>query len=235
MTSSQPACLYQETRVNLNPARLGSTIDVFVPAHGASAFAARSSPKRRRIAPSEVNYDEDSFSRLHLASESSIHFRPHTKGKAKHEAPRVILWRVLEERKVLELQVVDLEQDHAEKAETLLTLRLAFPDPIRPTSVAFAEDDLEAAHPTLVGFVVTTVGALFTLNLRKELFVKTSGPGSIDATDWCSSSTPSAFTYRTPYRLLARSGKDLWASLSDGSLVRFEREDINGGLHSSRR
>lgn len=225
MANLQAACLYQETRLNLDPARPGSTVDVLLPANGASSFAARSSPKRRRLDPSSVGYDEETFTRLHLATESSIHFRPHAKGSRKQETPRAILWRILDDRKVLELQTVDLAQDATEQDELLLTLNITFPHAIRPTGVAFAEDEQDSARSILTGFVVLVTGQLFSLDLRKEFFVKGSGAPAIHAAEWWTSTIPSAFTHRTPYRLLARSGKELWATLSDGSLVRFEREE----------
>ena len=216
------ACLYQETRLNLDPAFSTSTLDILIPAHDAATFGSRISPKRRRLNAPTVNYDEATFQKLHLASEASIHFRPTSEGAKKSASPRAILWRILEERIVLELQGVDLWQDDTQSSEPLLTLRINFPSQIRPNSVCFAERKGEGTASSAVAFVLTTSGDLFTLDLRRELFVKPDialeGPQS-----WCERSSPAPLSNRNPFKLFATSAVDLWASLGDGSLVRLER------------
>jgi len=217
------ACLYQETRLNLDSAFSTSTVDILLPAHSASAFAARISPKRRRLNAPAINYDEATFQKTHLASEGSIHFRPVDDNAKKTPSPRAILWRVLEERSVLELQAVDLWQDDIQATEPLLTLRVNFPSQIRPHGVCFAEKRADVTTPSAVAFVLTTSGELFTLDLRREIFTKpdatTDGPQT-----WCTRSSPAPLSNRNPFKLFATSADDLWASLSDGSLVRLERK-----------
>lgn len=235
MHDLKAACIYQETRLNLDPALPASTVEVLLPIDGASAFASRLSPKRRRIDRSSLVYDEATFSSHHLASESSIYLRPLINESKKSPSPRAILWRILEDRKVLELQAIDLSQEQTEKHEPLLTLRLAFPHAIRPAGVDFAEKERGANEDGFVGFVLTMTGEIVTLNLRKDLFVRAreQEDQTLEASAWCKTYSPSAFSYRTPHRFLAKSESEVWASLNDGSLLKLERQDDTDGWLSS--
>ncbi len=222
------SCLYQETRLNLNPAL--PPVELLVPSNNnsASAFASRESPKRRRVERPSQAHDEEAFSGS-LATESSIHFRPHTHDTKKTSAPRAVFWRLLEHRSLLELQAVELSQDRAEKNEPVLTLRLGFPDDIKPTGVAFAEEDTQGDAAALVVFVLTVIGELYTLTLKKEAFVP---PGALkERSDWCKSCTPSALGYRTPVRVVARSAREVWVALGDGGMVRLERGQADDGVY----
>lgn len=207
MRMSSPPSLYQQTTLDVDPAFHTSVVDLCVPP----------STKRRRI--DSVTQDEETFSRS-LASEAFIHFRT-----SSSHYPRSILCRVLENRKVLELQAVDLRQDGT-KAEALLTLRFAFTNQIKKGGLAFIEGEREGTSDAFVVFVPTVAGELFTLTLRREAFIKSgcldeNGRGSLD---WCRSAVPNAFTFRTPFKLLAKSETELWASLDNGSLVKLERQ-----------
>lgn len=221
------SCLYQETRLNLDPAL--PPVELLVPSNNnsASAFASRESPKRRRVERPSQAHDEEAFSG-NLATESSIHFRPHPHDTKKPLRPSALLWRLLENRKVLELQAVELSQDRAEKHEAVLTLRLGFSDTIKPTGIAFAEDDTQDDAAALVVFVMTAIGELYTLTLKKEAFVP---PGALrERSDWYKSCTPSALGYRTPVRLVARSAREVWVALGDGGMVRLERDHADDGI-----
>ena len=196
-----------------NSACRGSVVDLSVPP----------AAKRRRI---ETNtHDEETFSQS-LASEASLHFRP-----TGHSYPRSILYRVVQNRKVLELQAVDLQHDGT-KTDALVTLRFDFANQIRQGAIAFAEAEREGAADALVVFVPTLVGELFTITLRTEAFVKSgyltdTGAGS---PDWCKRYVPNAFTLKTPFKLLAKSETELWASMNDGSLSRLERISVGKSL-----
>lgn len=222
------ACLYQETRLNLDPAFSTSVVDILLPAHGASAFASRNSPKRRRLNAPAITYDETTFQKLHLAAESSIHFRPISEDAKKTPSPRAILWRILEERTVLELQAVDLWQDDTQATEPLLTLYVNFPSPIRPHGVCFAERKSEGMASSAVAFVLTISGELFTLDLRKEIFTKPDAAAD-GARTWCDRSSPAPLSNRSPFKLFATNADELWASLGDGSLVRLEGKRATDG------
>ena len=228
ITADMAACVYQETRLNLDAATSHSTVDILLPAHNATAFASRLSPKRRRLNNSTFTYDEETFQKIQLASESSIYFRPVSQNAKKSNAPRAILWRILEERTTLELQAVDLWQDD-ESREPELTLRITFPGTIRPHGIVMAEGDNEDS-PAAVAFVLTTSGDLYTLDLRREIFIRSDiavdGPKS-----WCDRSSGGTLSSRGAFKLLAKSANELWASLGDGSLVRLDRKQ---GLDGSK-
>lgn len=212
------ACLYRETRLNLDPANSRSTVDIVLPSNGASSFYSRPSPKRRRLNSTAPTYNEETFQNTHLASDASIYFRPSHGELAKGRGPRAILWRILEECTVLEVQAVDLWQDN-DTREPDLTLRVAFPDTIRQHGVTFAERNAEGSSPSAVAFVLTTSGELFTLDLRREVFIKSE----VELSTWCTRSAISALSSRNPFKLLANSADELWASLGDGSLLRLDR------------
>lgn len=221
-TSTTP-CLYQETRLNLDPASPDSIVDVQIPSNG--LFASRLSPKRRRLDRAPQVHDEESFSRYHIATDSSIHFRP--KSKHTRTEPRAILWRLLDERKLLELQAVDLYQDKEEKNEPLLTLRFAFADPIRPAGVAFVEKETSPGRSALVVFVLTKSAAVHTFTLTKEHFAKPGvlQDGAARAADWCRTFTSGSLLHRNPFNMLPKSDKELWVSCGDGGLVKLESQD----------
>jgi hypothetical protein len=212
-------CLYRESRLNLDPAHSKSTIDILVPASSTSAFSSRPSPKRRRLNDAAPVYDEKTFQNGHLASDASIYFRPSHHELTKGRGPRAILWRVLEEGTVLELQAVDLWQDD-DTREPDLTLRVSFSGTIRPHGVTFAERKAEGSSPHAVAFVLTTSGELFTLDLRREVFIKSE----VEVSTWCARSSIGALSSRNPFKLFASSDDELWASLGDGSLLRLDRK-----------
>lgn len=228
-TMSPAPCLYQETRLNLDPASPSSIVDVQIPSNG--IFASRLSPKRRRLDRAPPTHDEEAFSRNHLASDSSIHFRPKSK-HAKTEQPRAVLWRLLDERKLLELQAVDLYQDKEEKNEPLLTLRFSFAEPIRPAGVAFTEKETAPGKSVLVVFVLTKSAAVHIFTLTKEHFAK---PGVLQdgvarAADWCRSFNSGSLLHRNPFKMLPKSDKELWISCGDGGLVKLESQDGDQAL-----
>lgn len=197
--------LYQQTTLNVDESG-SSVVHHSVPP----------SAKRRRIATSVSN--EETFTQG-LATEASIHFRPST-----DHHPRSILYRIVDNRNVLELQAVDLRQ-HGTKTEALLTLRFDFANQIRHGGIAFADAEREASGDALIVFVSTLAGELFTLTLRKDAFTKSDflEKNGTRTSDWFKSCVPNAFTLKTPFRLLARSEVELWAAMNDGSLLRLER------------
>lgn len=222
MASREAACLHHETRLDVDPASEQSTIDIVLPSSITSSSSERPSPKRRRI--DRVTQDEESFSRRYLATESSIYFCGSKSGPAaKYPHPRSILWRVLEEQRVLELQAVDLIQDEAQKDEPLLMLRFEFPVAIRPNSVCFAGPAEEGPYWALTVFVLTDAAELHTLTLNAESFVKPSAMRRDATSDWHACHTPNAFSYKTPFRLIAQNDGVLWASLNNGALVKLEK------------
>ncbi|KAF2145783.1 uncharacterized protein K452DRAFT_265108 [Aplosporella prunicola CBS 121167] len=219
MATTTAPFLYREARLNLDPPYAGSTIGITLPPHN-SSFLSRTKAKRVVLTEDLTSSDETAFARRHLApSEASIFFR------RKHPYPRSFQWRILDDRKVLELRSVDLSIDRQHKGEAVLTILLSFPNPIRPFGVAFAEPDERDA---LNIFVLTTANELYTLNLHKEFFVRPAAT-EIDVEDWCKTYSPSAFSFRYPYRIVATSAQELLVSLHDGGLLRLTRKAADDG------
>jgi DNA repair protein RAD51/nuclear pore complex protein Nup160 len=129
-------------------------------------------------------------------------------------------------RKVLEIQSVDLTQGAAEKTEALLTLRLRFPDTVRPFGVAFGDSDEKDA---LVVFAITTAGELYTITLHKDVFVHHKSSEAL-APDWCKVFVPPAFRIREAFRLTVVNAHELFVSLSDGGLLRLNRSNGDNGM-----
>lgn len=213
MTSTEVSYLYREARLNLEPAYPGSTVSIILPSHTTSTFGTRPQSKRTVITESYVDKDEDAFAKRHLASEGSLFFR------RTHQYPRTFLWRILNNRRTLEIQSTDLGQDGNHKFEANLTLLLNFPSPIRPFGIALAEPEDRDA---VVVFAITEAKELYTLSLHRDFFLKTAA-SEVEVSDWCKSSIPSPFTFRTPYRLVAPSVNQLLVSLDDGSILQLAR------------
>jgi DNA repair protein RAD51/nuclear pore complex protein Nup160 len=219
MASTEVSYLYKEARLNLEPAFPGSTLHFTLPSSTTSTFGARTPTKRTIVHDKYIDKDEDAFARSYLASEASIYFRK------KHQYPRSFLWRILDDRKVLEIQSIDFDQDYDHQSEAHLTLQLQFPSPIRPFGIAFDEPDDRDA---LTVFVVTQSKELYTLNLLRDFFIREkSTEGDIE--DWCKIFSPASFRIRDPYRLVAVSDRDLFVSMQDGGIQRLTRKHGDDG------
>lgn len=218
MAPSNTPSLFVETRLDLDEAFPGSTIELDISSSTSTNASFRSSG--RRALPNVSSYEhEDAFASRRLASDSSIFFR------RAQRSPRAFLWRIIDERNVLEIQTIDLSQDRAVQSDASLTLRLRFPNSIRPYGVAFADPEDRDA---LAAFVLTTPGDLYTLNLKREMFVKPVATET-SAMEWCKLFQPTAFSFRTPYKLFAVSTLELVVSLHDGSLMRLVRKPGDDG------
>jgi DNA repair protein RAD51/nuclear pore complex protein Nup160 len=222
MAKPRATYLYTETRLNLDQATTSSTVELVLPDYDASNSRTPHNPERTIITRT-TSSNEDAFSRENLASEGSIFFR------RENRYPRTFLWRLLDLRKVLELQSVDLTQGAAEKTEALLTLRLRFPDAVRPFGVAFGDSDEKDA---LVVFAITKAGELYTITLHKDIFVHHKSSESL-APDWCKVFVPPAFRIREAFRLSVVTAHELFVSLSDGGLLRLNRNNGDNGEFDS--
>lgn len=211
MVKNGGTCLYKEARLNIEPAFPGSTIAFTLPASSLSTFVLRTNAKRTVITEQYVDQDEEAFARRHLATEGSMFFRRH------HASPRSFLWRVLDNRKMLEIQATDLDHDYSEKLEANLTLLLQFPSPIRPFCVAFAE---ATDRDALTVFAITTANELYTINLHRDFFANPTASEQ-DVENWCKRSEPALFSGRIPYRLVALGVDDLLVTLDDGAICRM--------------
>lgn len=217
MTTLIAPYLYTEARLDIEPTYPNSTLHI--PTESTSLFSGR---KRARPDDGDADQDEDSYARKHIATEGSIFFR------RKNKSPRSFLWRVLEDRKLLEIQSVDLVQSRRSTQESVLSYALTFANPIRHNGVAFADPE---ERDSLEIFVLTEKNELYTFSLRKDILLKGSVPTS---TDFDPSScykcfTPSSFSFRHPYKLVATSSLELLISLHDGGLLRLDRKAGENG------
>jgi WD40 repeat protein/tetratricopeptide (TPR) repeat protein len=211
VTAPLAPCLYTEARLNIEPTYANSTLHI--PTEGPSSFFSR---KRSRADDTLADADEDAYAKRHLATESSIFFRRQNRN------PRCFLWRVLEERKLLHIQSVDLIQARRNTQESVITFALSFSSPIRHNGVAFAD---AVERDALEVFVLTTSGELFTFTLRKDLLLRGSlpSPAEFDPTSCFKVHQSPSFSFRVPYKLVALSSMDLLVSLGDGGLLRLSR------------
>ncbi|RMZ69092.1 nucleoporin [Pyrenophora seminiperda CCB06] len=222
MAQTGGTCLYKEARLNIDSAFPGSTIAFNVPA--SSPFGGRPSVKRSVITEHHVDKDENAFTRRHLATDGSMHFRRH------HGYPRSFLWRVLDNRKMLEIQTVDLDHDFTDKFEANLTILFQFPAPIRPFCVAFAEP---ADRDALTVFAITTANELYTITLHRDFFINPAA-SELDPDGWFKRFEPALFSGRIPYRLVAVDAEELLVTLDDGAICRLDWDKANSTWDGSR-
>ncbi|KAF2428838.1 hypothetical protein EJ08DRAFT_313194 [Tothia fuscella] len=213
--------LYTETRLNLDQGYIGSTVEITLPNNNPAAFGSVQPVHRQVLNDVKVGSDEATFTRDHLATEGSVYFR------RDERYPRSFLWRLLDDRRALEIQSVDLSQDENEKTEALLTLLLRFPAAIRPFCIAFGDPDERDA---LNVFAITTTNELWTLTLHRDFFVHLHSTEALTM-EWCKTTTPSIFTASSPYRLSATSARELFVSMADGGIARLTRQAGQDGSH----
>lgn len=165
--------------------------------------------------------DEESYARKHLATEGSVFFR------RKERAPRSFLWRVFNDRKVLELRSVDLVHDlRTAKSESLLTFRVTLPAEIVRNGAAFGDpDDADA----LEVFALTASHELYTITLKRDLLTRETAPKDFDATTCVKKYTSNSLAFRHPYRLVAANSLELLISLHDGGIMRLHRQPNESG------
>ncbi|KAI9708280.1 MAG: hypothetical protein M1828_003009 [Chrysothrix sp. TS-e1954] len=217
--------LYQETRLNLEPASSHTTVDLELPASRSLGLASQGSPKRRRIERPSHSRDEATFASENIALEAGIHFRPSGDKTKAPQYPRNILWRILDDSTLLELQATDLAASRDESQRAALTLRFKLPNPLISRGVAFAEARDGPSDGSLVVFALTRRGELYTLSLSTQAF---SDPHYLEdvqsgSAGWCRLATPSSLSYRTALRIMAKDEGEVWVSLNDGNLVRLCR------------
>jgi nuclear pore complex protein Nup160 len=212
-----PLNTYKETRLNLDPATQGCTIAIRLPQHGASIWPSRGQ-KQSVFSDFSIAEDEGTFRQNNLATGSSIYHRTH------HKSPKSFLWRILQDGNVLSIRAVDISKQTG-AADFNLTLRLYFPDPIKPGCIAFSDS---RDHDVLSAFVLTEKNHLFTLNLRPDHFRKPSTTED-HIGDWCKSYLSGQFAFRKPFRLVTLSADELLVSYQDGELTRLSRRSGGDG------
>ena len=219
MGDQPPFYPYKETRLSVNPTHPAAANTIRLPSHTLGNHNSRASSRRAQGNDTNVTDDETLFAKRHLATSASVYHR-HSK---KH--PRSFLWRVLEDGKVLSIRCVDVRRSSNTAPDPSLTLRLLFPNPIRPAGVALADSD---HHNSVDVFVVTTSNDLYTLSLKANFFhTPSSAEASVEK--WCKIFLPSSFSFRYPHRIVARNPQELLVSLHDGGLLRLTRNAEDDG------
>ena len=216
--ATQSPVLYQESRISPTPASPSEVLTIQTsPSQALTTFGAG----RKRPFDEISGLDEESFARKHLATEGSVFHR------RKGRAPRSFLWRVLNDRKVLEIQCVDLVRSgKPEKSNNQLTFRIEIESGIVRNGVAFADAEETDA---LEVFVVTVDGQLYTFTLKRDILTRETPPSEFDPTTCFKKYTSSALSFRHLYRLVAVSSLELLVSLHDGGFIRLRREANNAG------
>lgn len=216
----QAPILYRETRLTPAPAS---------PSHILNIDTSGSSSQRQSLlrAGSKRTFDEisgldeDSYARKYLATEGSVFFR------SKARSPRSFLWRVLDDRKVLEIQAVDLVKERGfENTDSWLTFRVDFKEGILEHGVQFADPEESDA---LECFVLTAGKELVTVTLKRDLLTRANVPAEFDASTCVKRYSSSFLTVRHPYRFHAVSSLQLLIALADGGLVRLDRKANESG------
>lgn len=197
--------LHTETRLNLDESHPGSTIELTLEALN---------PKRTVVGPSNA-LDEATFARENLANDASIYFRSPSRSL------RSFLWRLLDDRKLLEIQCVDLTQELGEDTESIATLRMRFDKPVRPYCIAFADHDDKDA---LLVYAITTDDELHTITLNSDCFIHLRSTESL-STNWYRVAKPGSFRIKVPFRLHAIKAKELFVSMSEGSLLKLHQTE----------
>lgn len=208
--------LYQEARINVEPTSPNSILSINT--SKGSIFSAG----RKRPHDEISGLDEENYAKRHLASEASVFFR------RKSRSPRSFLWRVLDDRQLLEIQCVDLVQEQKHAQESLLTFTITFPAAIVPCGAAFADPD---EHDALEVFVLTTANELYTFSLRRDLLTREKPPADFESSACFKKHQSTALSFRHPYRLVALSAHELLISLHDGGLMRLDRNTGDNGSH----
>lgn len=211
--------LFKEIRVGNEAVPSLTTVQIEVPqtVTGASTFTSlgRTSRSRRRVLSSSPTAfkDEEDYSKNTLASSSGIYFGEST------TYPRSIQWRILRDRKVLELRSADLSKRDRVTREATIVLQLIFPSPLRRGCVALSDGELS---DFLNVFVVTKELDLLTFIVARDFFCYAAASEG-DIGNWCKVFRPASFHVSQPHRLIAEKPLQIVVSLCDGRLLNLTR------------
>lgn len=211
---AQPPILHSEIRIPPAPASPSSILYINTAGSQSQRFALRRAGCKRGF--DEISgLDEEAYARKHLAADGSVFFRSNAR------SPRSFLWRILEDRKLVEIQSVDLvRHNRHEGVDGRLTFRLEFKDAILRHGVAFADpQEMDA----LECYVLTEGRDLYTVTLRRDLLSRATPPAEFDPSTCVKRYSSSFLSVRRPYRFHAINSLELLVSLVDGGLVKLER------------
>jgi nuclear pore complex protein Nup160 len=214
--ADRSAChLFKQTRVNLDwtDKRSDTAIDVHLPFHPGRSGRSLGIIRRRnkRQEPPDT---EEKFKLAHHARAASIYYRP------VERFPRCILWRLVEDSRVLSVTAVDFTRPESQ-GEVETTFRFIFPEPIQPSTVGFAD---APTRDELVIYALTHDGILYTLNLSPDYLLRDAFlRRNVQPSDFCTTYYPSAFTLHSPHFLLPINHQSLVIPLQDGNVLKLDR------------
>ena len=205
-------CLFQETRIDLEPTLSDSIVHIALPS--TTAFGRPTRTRRRIENEPESSKDEEEFKSKHIATFGSVYFR------TSKRYPKCILWRCLEKNQVLELRSVDLDKARHEAREAALILRIEFPIALQDDGVALADTET----PDIITiFALTTSNELYTFSIRPDFFCRATA-SDVDVATWSRIFRPVSFTLSSAHRLFAPSANDIIVTLIDGRLLRLTKK-----------
>jgi nuclear pore complex protein Nup160 len=209
MASRDPLYLHKETRLSLELPSSALSVDV------------KLSPGQARGQKRANAGEEDKLFRArNCATASSVYHRKH------HASPKSFLWRVLDGNTVLSIRCIDICKTK-KTPDANLALNLRFPQPIRPSCVAFSDP---RDHDVLTAFVLDQNNQLYTITLKPEYFRKRM---PTEVADSCKIHSSSALSFKSPHRLTAAHNDLLVVTTHDGGMIRLDRNRTHDGRISS--
>lgn len=188
---AQIPILYRSTHLTPSPASPSHILDI----NTSQRSLLRAGTKR---AFDDISgHDEDAYARKHLATEASVFFR------SKSRFPRSILWRVLDDRQVLEIQAVDLVKERGlGDTDGWITFRVRVEGGMLDGGVQFADSE---GGDAVEAFVLTGKKELVTIRLGRDLLTRASVPGDFNGSACVKRYTSNFLNVRNPYRFIAAS------------------------------
>ena len=209
--------LHSETCLSPTPASSSEILSISANPQSSSGFAFG----RKRAFDEVSGIDEESYASKQFAQEGTVFFR------SKSRTPRSFLWRVVEDRKVVEVQCVDLVRSTGTEGNSRqLCFRLDLGRGIVRKCVALADPEEADA---LDIFVLTTGGELVTFTLKKDLLGRETAPSDVDPTRCFRVYSSPSLQFRHAYRMVAVSSLEILISLHDGGLMRLQRQPNETG------
>ncbi|RMZ89820.1 hypothetical protein DV736_g2949, partial [Chaetothyriales sp. CBS 134916] len=202
--------LYTETAVQPTAVTTSSVLTFDIPRANGSYKKSRSSGR----APGGDTKTEAAFVAHYAASSANLYFRHN------QIAPRCVLWRVVEDGRVLELQPAVLTRNDSDTKEAHLTLKFRFHDGLLPGCVSIA--DSTAEHDLHI-FVATTDNEISHLRVPPVAFRQHESLSS-DAEQWASPIEISSLSIDSVYRMVAHSPYELFIAYTSGIVQRVRRK-----------
>lgn len=217
---------FRETRINVSGSeRLGvPPLDVAVPSPNGQ-FSSHMNDIRKLKTQNAFNEDlkdvEDLYYSNHVATKGSTLIRKTPLQDAR--LPQSIIWRLLRNSHLLELDVIDLNNNSGARFRKI---RFHISDRFLEDCIVVSEDG-----DNLVIDAISESGYLYTFSFDFSEFIYDSDISGNDtslsennARNWRSITQPYSFETHKPHMLYAVSSKLLVASITNGSLLAIDRE-----------